>query len=149
MRNFTIVRQRRRIAALEAQLAESQERLAMAVEALPKLEHLAAKAATAECDVMAEPPTSGPFGSMLPPRAALLARAKRAWGEFDEVSKAALAATAASVAQHTASVERRGAVKELKRVIEKDQRMMRDHDELIGYVLVRDLEARAAELEGA
>lgn len=143
MRNLTIVRQRRRITALEAQLAEAQERLAMAVEALPKLEHLAAKAATAECDVMAEPPTSGPFGSMLPPRAALLARAKRAWGEFDEVSKAALAATAESVAQHTAEVERRGAAKELRRLAGQVG------NQFVGTrrYSTPDLLARAAELE--
>lgn len=61
----------------------------------------------------------------------------------------AIDATAPAVAEFVQKVERRGAAKELRRVLGSDARVMREHDELIGYVLACDLEARADELEGA
>lgn len=120
-----------RIAALEAQFAESQERLAMAVEALEKI-HKGACLTAQESRSRDDD--------------------RYCIGDVIQVSSKALAATADAVAQHTARVERRGASRELRAQHDGllsaslDSFFGREAQLVIGGMALRLL-ARAAELE--
>lgn len=105
----------KRIAALEAQLAEAQERLAMVVEAL-----------------------NGTLGELQAVQAtcALSGLPAKAWAGFGGKAKKALDATADSVAQHTAEVEAR-AIQKCQRCVTPQQLAEIMHD-------VYEKESRAA-----
>lgn len=127
----------------ERELAEAQERLAMAVEALRDSKCRCERALYAECAECGHGLELGVDqfdGSWICPPCNATRKPQRKV-HIQCLRCKALAATAEAVAQHTATVERRGAAKELRRLLG----VYASRKKLTYWAL----EARAAELEGA
>lgn len=127
-----------KLATAQREAEEAQARLAMAVEALSKIEsdkefdlsNLEGNEGVWVCEYCGEVNQHGPACPVV-------------------IARNALTATAASVAQHAASVERRGAAKELKAITAEQQMVIDQDGEFCYMVPSHRLLARAAELEGA